>query len=89
MCAAHCLGFLFQVVDDILDVTKSLEELGNTAGKDLINEKATYPKLMGLEKAKEFADELLNRAKEELSCFCPTKAAALLGFADYVASRQK
>ena len=36
-------------MDDILDVTKSSEELENTAGKDLISDKATYPKLMGLE----------------------------------------
>jgi len=86
---SRCVGLLFQVVDDILDVTRSSEELGKTAGKDLTSEKATYPKLMGLEKAKEFADELLNRGKQELSCFNPTKAAPLLGLADYIASRQK
>nr|WJL30505.1 GPPS [Vector pBbB2a-GPPS-LinS]WJL30512.1 GPPS [Vector pBbB2c-OA]WJL30559.1 GPPS [Vector pBbB2c-CBGA]WJL30566.1 GPPS [Vector pBbB2c-CBGA_J23100]WJL30573.1 GPPS [Vector pBbB2c-CBGA_J23105]WJL30580.1 GPPS [Vector pBbB2c-CBGA_J23116]WJL30587.1 GPPS [Vector pBbB2c-CBGA_J23119]WJL30594.1 GPPS [Vector pBbB2c-CBGA_J23150]WJL30600.1 GPPS [Vector pBbB2c-CBG]WJL30608.1 GPPS [Vector pBbB1c-CBGA]WJL30615.1 GPPS [Vector pBbB1c-CBGA_Ptrc]WJL30622.1 GPPS [Vector pBbB1c-CBGA_PlacUV5]WJL30628.1 GPPS [ len=85
---ARCVGLLFQVVDDILDVTKSSDELGKTAGKDLISDKATYPKLMGLEKAKEFSDELLNRAKGELSCFDPVKAAPLLGLADYVAFRQ-
>jgi len=75
-------------VDDILDVTKSSEELGKTAGKDLVSDKTTYPKLMGLEKAREFTVELLNRAKEELSCFDPTKAAPLLGFADYIALRE-
>nr|ACZ57571.1 isoprenyl diphosphate synthase [Picea abies] len=85
---ARCVGLLFQVVDDILDVTKSSEELGKTAAKDLLSDKATYPKLMGLEKAKEFADELLGKAKEELSFFNPTKAAPLLGLADYIAQRQ-
>nr|ACA21458.2 geranyl diphosphate synthase 2 [Picea abies]AMK97470.1 geranyl disphosphate synthase [synthetic construct] len=85
---ARCVGLLFQVVDDILDVSQSSEELGKTAGKDLISDKATYPKLMGLEKAKEFADELLNRGKQELSCFDPTKAAPLFALADYIASRQ-
>ncbi|GLJ21147.1 hypothetical protein SUGI_0386820 [Cryptomeria japonica] len=85
---AVCVGLLFQVVDDILDVSKSSEELGKTAGKDLITDKATYPKLMGLEKAKEFAAELASRAKKELSCFDPLKAAPLLGLADYIAFRQ-
>uniref|UniRef100_A0A0C9RWQ8 TSA: Wollemia nobilis Ref_Wollemi_Transcript_8095_2245 transcribed RNA sequence n=1 Tax=Wollemia nobilis TaxID=56998 RepID=A0A0C9RWQ8_9CONI len=85
---ARCVGLLFQVVDDILDVTKSSAELGKTAGKDLLTDKTTYPKLMGLEKAREFAAELLNRAKEELSSFDPIKAAPLLGLADYIAFRQ-
>lgn len=85
---ARNVGLLFQVVDDILDVTKSSKELGKTAGKDLISDKATYPKLMGLEKAKQFAVELLDRAKEDLSCFNPMKAAPLLGIADYIAFRQ-
>lgn len=86
---ANCLGLLFQVVDDILDVTKSSEELGKTAGKDLMSDKATYPKLMGLEKANEFTIELLKRAKGELSYFDPVKAAPLLGLADFIAFRQK
>lgn len=85
---ASCVGILFQVVDDILDVTKSSEELGKTAGKDLIGDKATYPKLMGLEKSKQFSVELLNRAKGQLSCFDPAKAAPLLALADYIAFRQ-
>ena len=75
-------------MDEILDVTKSSEELGKNAGKDLIGDKATYPKLMGLEKSKEFSVELLHRAKRELSCFDPAKAAPLLALADYIAFRQ-
>jgi geranylgeranyl diphosphate synthase type II len=86
---ASCVGILFQVVDDILDVTKSSEELGKTAGKDLMSDKATYPKLMGLEKSKEFSIELLDRAKEELSYFDPAKTAPLLALADYIAFREK
>lgn len=85
---ARCIGLLFQVVDDILDVTKSSEEIGKTAGKDLVSDKATYPKLMGLEKAKEFTVELLKRGKEELCFFDPTKVAPLLGLADYIAFRE-
>ncbi|OVA01705.1 Polyprenyl synthetase [Macleaya cordata] len=85
---ARCVGLLFQVIDDILDVTKSSEELGKTAGKDLKSDKATYPKLMGLEKAKEFADALVVKAKEELSYFNGTKAAPLYHLANYIAYRQ-
>nr|AIY34697.1 chloroplast geranylgeranyl pyrophosphate synthase [Lycium chinense] len=85
---ARCIGLLFQVVDDILDVTKSSEELGKTAGKDLAVDKTTYPKLMGLEKAKEFAAELNREAKEQLVEFDPHKAAPLIALADYIAHRE-
>ncbi|XP_010264689.1 PREDICTED: geranylgeranyl pyrophosphate synthase, chloroplastic/chromoplastic-like [Nelumbo nucifera] len=85
---ARCTGLLFQVVDDILDITKTSEELGKTAGKDLVSDKATYPKLMGLDKAKEFAEKLLAQAKEELLYFDGSKAAPLYHLADYIAHRQ-
>ncbi|KAJ8483834.1 hypothetical protein OPV22_016319 [Ensete ventricosum] len=86
---ARCIGLLFQVVDDILDVTRSSEELGKTAGKDLASDKTTYPKLLGLEKSREFAEELLKDSKEQLAGFDPTKAAPLLHLANYIADRQK
>ncbi|KFK40253.1 hypothetical protein AALP_AA3G350200 [Arabis alpina] len=85
---ARCIGLLFQVVDDILDVTKSSEELGKTAGKDLVADKLTYPKLMGLEKSKEFAEKLLRDAEEELYGFDDIKVAPLLALANYIAKRQ-
>nr|AAV74397.1 geranylgeranyl diphosphate synthase [Adonis aestivalis var. palaestina] len=85
---ARYIGLLFQVVDDILDVTKSSEELGKTAGKDLATDKATYPKLMGIDKAKEFADALVAQAHKELDYYDFAKAAPLYHFADYIAYRQ-
>ncbi|KAL5745176.1 hypothetical protein ACOSP7_026322 [Xanthoceras sorbifolium] len=85
---ARCIGLLFQVVDDILDVTKSSKELGKTAGKDLVSDKATYPKLMGLENAKKFAGELVDQAILELAYFDAQKAAPLYHLAGYIASRQ-
>eukprot|EP01018_Ginkgo_biloba_P025645 Gb_33246 [translate_table: standard] len=85
---ARGIGLLFQVVDDIIDVTTSSEDLGKTAGKDLIADKATYPKLIGLDKSKELASQLFEKAKQELSHFHPKKAAPLYGLADYIASRQ-
>ncbi|XP_078435602.1 heterodimeric geranylgeranyl pyrophosphate synthase large subunit 1, chloroplastic-like [Wolffia australiana] len=85
---ARCVGLLFQVVDDVLDVTKSSEELGKTAGKDLATDKTTYPKLIGLERSREFAAQLNREAKEQLAGFDPEKAAPLLFLADYIAFRQ-
>jgi geranylgeranyl diphosphate synthase, type II len=85
---ARCIGLLFQVVDDILDVTKSSQALGKTAGKDLAADKVTYPKLLGLEKSREFAKELNQQAREQLLCFDPNKAAPLISLANYIAYRQ-
>ena len=85
---ARCIGLMFQVVDDILDVTKSSQELGKTAGKDLVADKVTYPKLLGLEKSREFAEQLNKDAQEQLAGFDPDKAAPLVALANYIAYRQ-
>ncbi|XP_065875103.1 geranylgeranyl pyrophosphate synthase, chloroplastic-like [Euphorbia lathyris] len=85
---ARGIGLLFQVVDDILDVTKSSEELGKTAGKDLVADKVTYPKLMGIEKSREFAEKLNKEAQEQLDEFDSEKAAPLIALANYIAYRQ-
>jgi geranylgeranyl pyrophosphate synthase len=52
------IGLLFQVTDDLLDVTQTSETLGKTAGKDIAAEKATYPNILGLAASKEFAARL-------------------------------
>jgi geranylgeranyl pyrophosphate synthase len=49
------LGLLFQITDDLLDVTASAEELGKTPGKDVRSSKATYPALYGIEESREKA----------------------------------
>ncbi|XP_052203701.1 geranylgeranyl pyrophosphate synthase, chloroplastic-like [Diospyros lotus] len=85
---ARCIGLLFQVVDDILDVTKSSKELGKTARKDLAADKTTYPKLMGLEKSREFAEKLNREAKDQLAGFDRDIAAPLVALANYIAYRQ-
>ena len=56
---AKLLGLLFQVVDDILDCTATTEVLGKTAGKDAASDKPTYVSLMGLNGARDFANDLL------------------------------
>jgi geranylgeranyl pyrophosphate synthase len=55
--AAH-LGLLFQITDDLLDVTQTTEALGKTAGKDARAEKATYPAFYGIEKTRKLAETL-------------------------------
>jgi len=80
------IGLAFQVADDILDVTASTEELGKTAGKDLDADKTTYPKLLGLDRSKEVAQELVDEAKQALEEFGPA-AAPLNGLADYIIAR--
>lgn len=52
---AENLGLAFQITDDILDVTKTTEQLGKSAGSDTRQKKATYPSIIGIENAKEKA----------------------------------
>jgi len=84
---AQKIGLAFQVADDILDVTASTEDLGKTAGKDLDADKTTYPKLLGLDRSREVAQELVNEAKAALAEF-GDRAAPLNGLADYIIARK-
>jgi geranylgeranyl diphosphate synthase, type II len=63
------IGWAFQVVDDILDVEESSAALGKTAGKDQAQQKATYPSLYGLQKSREIARDLSERAIAELDSY--------------------
>lgn len=65
----HALGLAFQVIDDILDVTQTTENLGKTAGKDAAVAKATYPAVMGLEESRKEAARLTAEALEALEVF--------------------
>jgi len=65
----HALGLAFQVLDDILDVTQTTENLGKTAGKDTAVAKATYPAVMGLEESRAEAARLTAEALEALAVF--------------------
>ncbi|GLC37689.1 Geranylgeranyl pyrophosphate synthase [Pleodorina starrii] len=82
------IGLAFQVIDDILDVTATTEQLGKTAAKDLAVNKTTYPKLLGLEKSKEVADQLIQEAIQQLDGFDKAKAAPLVALAKYIGYRQ-
>jgi len=65
------LGLAFQIVDDILDVVASSEELGKTAGKDQIQQKATYPAIHGIEASRARAAFLIRDAEEQLRVLGP------------------
>lgn len=65
------IGLAFQIVDDILDIVSTTEELGKDAGSDIEKGKATYPSIVGLEKSRERAKELYDesiRVLDGLSC---------------------
>ncbi len=83
---AQNIGLAFQIVDDILDITATQEELGKTAGKDLAAQKATYPSLWGLDESKRQAQQLVDDAKAELNPFGDA-ALPLQALADYITSR--
>jgi len=61
------VGLLFQIADDILDATESSATLGKSAGKDAVQHKATYVSLLGLDRAREIADEMCELAVEALA----------------------
>src|SRR6266550_5207306 len=65
----QAIGLAFQIVDDILDVTQTSEQLGKTAGKDIASEKATYPALFGIEKSRQKAASLLDASSQALERF--------------------
>lgn len=56
------IGLAFQIQDDILDVEGSTEVLGKPAGSDALNNKPTYPSLLGMERSKQLANDALDRA---------------------------
>ena len=63
------IGWAFQVTDDILDVEESSAALGKTAGKDIAQQKATYPAIYGLERSHQIAKELADKGIAELDAY--------------------
>jgi geranylgeranyl diphosphate synthase type II len=82
------IGLSFQIVDDVLDVTQTSEQLGKTAGKDTATEKATYPALFGIEASLKKADELVAQASAALDSF-GERAAIMREIAHFLVERKK
>ncbi len=80
------IGLSFQIIDDILDLISDSETLGKDAKSDLKKEKATFPKVFGLEKSKEIAVNLINEAKREIE-FLKEKGEILRDIANYFIER--
>lgn len=64
---AYHIGLAFQIRDDILDLEGTEEMIGKPVGSDTVNEKSTYPALLGLDGAKTALDDHLQKAKDALS----------------------
>ncbi|MBZ5534253.1 MAG: polyprenyl synthetase family protein [Acidobacteriia bacterium] len=84
----RAIGLAFQIVDDVLDVTQSSEQLGKTAGKDTASEKATYPALFGLEESLRQADALVASGCSALDFF-GERASVLKELAHFLIQRKK
>lgn len=83
---AHHIGLAFQIIDDVLDIIGTQEELGKTTGKDEKVQKATYPSLWGIEESRRQAKKLVDSAKAELAPF-EERAIPLMAIADFITAR--
>jgi len=81
------IGLAFQIVDDVLDVTQTSEQLGKTAGKDQAAEKVTYPSLFGIDESLRKADALVEQACSQIDQFGES-ADTLKELARFLAERK-
>lgn len=83
---AKNIGVAFQIKDDILDVTSSLEKLGKLTGSDAENQKSTYVTLLGVEKCQKLVENLTEEAMIALGIF--SESEALKEYAEFLAHRE-
>ncbi|MEL6383375.1 MAG: geranylgeranyl diphosphate synthase CrtE [Cyanobacteria bacterium J06626_18] len=84
---AEKIGLAFQIVDDVLDITATSEELGKSAGKDVQAQKATYPSFWGIDESRRQAQQLVEEAKVAVSTCFGQKAQPLSALADFIVAR--
>ena len=80
------IGLSFQIVDDILDIVGDEEKLGKPIGSDIENHKSTYPSLLGLEKSRCIARQLIEEGKSSIKDL-PSEKDFLNQLGDYIISR--
>ncbi len=80
------IGLSFQIVDDILDITGDEEKLGKPIGSDIENHKSTYPSLLGLEKSRQIARQLIEEGKSSIEGLS-SEVDFLNQLGDYIISR--
>ena len=84
----NAIGLAFQIVDDILNVESTTEQLGKAAGSDAKRGKATYPALFGIDKSKKMAGEAVTKAIHAITDF-GDGAEPLRAIARYIIERKK
>nr|UWI51242.1 polyprenyl synthetase family protein [Clostridioides difficile] len=84
---AKNIGLSFQIVDDILDIVGDEAKLGKKVGSDIENHKSTYPSLLGLDKSKEIAHNLIDEAKKSIEKLSDN-VDFLKGLAEYIIDRE-
>ena len=82
------IGLAFQIIDDLLDLESSIEELGKAVGKDVQAHKLTYPALFGVETSRIMAQDAVNAALKALQPF-GANADPLRFLARYIVERRK
>lgn len=85
---ASSLGLLFQITDDLLDVTQTTEILGKTAGKDSVAAKATYPGFYGVEETGKLAKKVYSQAIDSLQTI-EKDTSLLVDLASFILKRKK
>ena len=85
---AQNIGLAFQIIDDILDVTATDEQLGKTAGKDVRAQKATYPSIWGIEKSQGQAKQLVTEAIAQIEIY-GERAKPLAEIAKFIVTRDR
>lgn len=84
---ADKLGLLFQITDDLLDVTQTTEELGKTAGKDSEAEKATYPAVFGIGQSRQLAKTVHSEVVDPIRAL-GDRGSLLIEIADAILKRK-